>query len=55
MHELLDRHGLSLIVEKIEDEATCKGLLDFGVGLGQGYLFAAPRLVRPEIVGEKAA
>ncbi len=51
MHAYLDRHGLTLIVEKIEDERTLVDLLDYDVRLGQGYLFSEPRPVRPEIYG----
>lgn len=39
--------GVSLIVDKIEDEATLTELLDFGIDLAQGFLFSEPRLARP--------
>lgn len=51
MHAYLDRQGLTLIVEKIEDERTLMDLLDFDIRLGQGYLFSEPRPVRPEVYG----
>lgn len=38
----LDAAGIDLIVEKIEDEATLRELLDFNVAFGQGYLFGKP-------------
>jgi cyclic-di-GMP phosphodiesterase TipF (flagellum assembly factor) len=44
----LARHGIKLIAEKIEAEATVMDLLDIDVRLGQGMLFSAPRPVRPE-------
>ncbi len=36
-------HGLSLIVEKVEDETTMVNLLDFNADYGQGFLFGEPR------------
>ncbi len=44
----LDRDGLDLIVEKIEDEKQLVELLDFGIDYGQGYLFGEPRLSRSD-------
>ncbi len=42
----LDRHGLNMIVEKIEQEGDLVELLDLEVDFGQGYLFGEPRLSR---------
>jgi cyclic-di-GMP phosphodiesterase TipF (flagellum assembly factor) len=42
----LDRAGINLIVEKIEEEEQLIELLDYGIDFGQGYLFGAPRLSR---------
>jgi cyclic-di-GMP phosphodiesterase TipF (flagellum assembly factor) len=42
----LDRYGLNMIVEKIEQESDLVELLDLGVDFGQGYLFGEPRLSR---------
>ena len=42
----MERHGIDLIVEKIEDERTVVQLLDFDVDYGQGYLFGEPRPAR---------
>ncbi len=47
---LLSRFGLQLVAEKIETERDVVTLLDYDVGLGQGYLFSEPRLVREEII-----
>ncbi len=44
----LDRAGIDLIVEKIEDEQTLVELLDFNIDFGQGYLFGEPRLSREQ-------
>jgi len=46
--EWLDRDGLDLIVEKIEDERQLVELLDYGIDFGQGYLFGEPRLSRSD-------
>ena len=48
----LDDFGLKLIVEKVEDEETAGRLLDYGVDLAQGYLFAAPKPVSPALYRE---
>jgi len=45
---LLARHGLNLIVERVEDEKTVVQLLDFGVDFAQGFLFGEPRAVRDD-------
>jgi cyclic-di-GMP phosphodiesterase TipF (flagellum assembly factor) len=45
---VVDRHGMDLIVEKIEREPDLLELLDLRVDFGQGYLFGAPRLTRIE-------
>jgi cyclic-di-GMP phosphodiesterase, flagellum assembly factor TipF len=46
--KLLERHGLNLIVERVEDEKTVVQLLDYAVDYAQGYLFGEPRAVRDE-------
>ena len=45
---VVDRHGMDLIVEKVEKESDLLELLDLRVDFGQGYLFGAPRLTRIE-------
>ena len=45
---VVDRHGMDLIVEKIETESDLLELLDLRVDFGQGYLFGAPKLTRIE-------
>ena len=45
---LLLRHGLNLIAERVEDEKTVVQLLDYTVDFGQGYLFGEPRAVRDD-------
>lgn len=43
---MLDRDGLDLIVEKVENEKQVVELLDYEIDYGQGYLFGEPRLSR---------
>ncbi|WP_458758001.1 EAL domain-containing protein [Afipia sp. TerB] len=45
---LLRRFGIELIAEKIEGERAVVDLLDYDVRIGQGFLFSAPRPLRPE-------
>jgi cyclic-di-GMP phosphodiesterase, flagellum assembly factor TipF len=54
---LLARHGLNLIAERVEDEKTVVQLLDYAVDFAQGYLFGEPRAVRGDTAktGEKPA
>ncbi|MEI9994514.1 MAG: EAL domain-containing protein [Rhizomicrobium sp.] len=48
LKKLLERNGLNLIAERVEDERTVVQLLDYGVDFAQGYLFGEPRAVREE-------
>src|SRR5204863_6102486 len=48
LSDLLGRFGIDLIAEKIEGERAVVDLLDFDVRVGQGFLFAPPRPLRPE-------
>ena len=48
LSDLLGRHGISLIAERIETEAVVVDLLDYDVRFGQGFLFSPPRPVRAD-------
>ncbi len=48
LSDLLGRFGIDLIAEKIEGERVVVDLLDYDVRFGQGFLFSAPRPLRPE-------
>ena len=48
LKKLLERNGLNLIAERVEDEKTVVQLLDYGVEFAQGYLFGEPRAVRED-------
>ncbi|WP_203292738.1 EAL domain-containing protein [Maricaulis parjimensis] len=51
---LFARHGIDLIVDKIEDEATVVEVLELDVAYGEGHLFGEPRPVRDEVLEEAA-
>jgi cyclic-di-GMP phosphodiesterase TipF (flagellum assembly factor) len=54
LSDLLSRHGIELVADRIESENVVVDLLDFDVRLGQGFLFAQPRPVRAEVLlGER--
>jgi cyclic-di-GMP phosphodiesterase TipF (flagellum assembly factor) len=55
LSDLLGRHGVSLIAERIETEAAVVDLLDYDVRFGQGFLFSPPRPVRAEALQGSAA
>jgi cyclic-di-GMP phosphodiesterase TipF (flagellum assembly factor) len=46
--KLLERYGMNLIAERVEDEKTVVKLLDYNVDFSQGYLFGEPRAVRDD-------
>lgn len=47
---VLNRAGIRLVAEKVEAESDVPDLIDIDVPLAQGYVFAPPRAVRPDIV-----
>ncbi len=54
LSDLMARHGIGLIAERIENEATVLDLLEYDVKLGQGFLFSPPRPVRAEALAANA-
>src|SRR5262245_44234746 len=52
MTSYLDRFDLKLIAERVDDEASLERLMDYGVDLAEGDLFAGPRPVTPEMFRE---
>jgi cyclic-di-GMP phosphodiesterase TipF (flagellum assembly factor) len=48
----LRRQGIRLIAERVDQDDMVPVLADIGVQLAQGFAFAAPRPVKPEIAGE---
>jgi cyclic-di-GMP phosphodiesterase, flagellum assembly factor TipF len=51
----LRRQGIRLIAERVEDDEMVPVLCDLGVPLAQGFAFAGPRPVKPEVAGEQTA
>jgi len=47
----LRRSGIRLVAERVERDETVPALVALGVPLAQGFIFAAPRAVRAEILG----
>jgi cyclic-di-GMP phosphodiesterase TipF (flagellum assembly factor) len=52
MKRALGDFGLTLIVEKVEDESEVARLLEYGVELAQGHLFGKPRPMSPALFRE---
>jgi cyclic-di-GMP phosphodiesterase TipF (flagellum assembly factor) len=52
---LLERAGVTLIGEKVEDDRAAAELIDMEVAFGQGLAFAPPRPARPEVFMEPTA
>lgn len=50
LKKLLERHGMNLIAERVEEEKTVVQLLDYAVDYAQGYLFGEPRAVRDGVI-----
>ncbi len=49
----LRRQGIRLIAERVDQDDMVPVLEDLGIPLAQGFAFAAPRPVKPEIAGEQ--
>jgi cyclic-di-GMP phosphodiesterase TipF (flagellum assembly factor) len=49
----LRRQGIRLVAERVDADDMVPVLCDLGVPLAQGFAFAAPRPVKPEIAGEQ--
>jgi cyclic-di-GMP phosphodiesterase, flagellum assembly factor TipF len=52
LRNALEPFGLELIVEKVEDEESVAKVMDYGIELAQGYLFAEPKPITPEMSRE---
>lgn len=47
---VLSRAGIRLVADRVETESDVPDLIDIDVPLAQGFVFAPPRAVRPDIV-----
>jgi cyclic-di-GMP phosphodiesterase TipF (flagellum assembly factor) len=45
----MEREKIALIVYRVEEEKTVIELLDYNVGLAQGFLFGEPRTSRESV------
>ena len=54
MAGMFARHGIELIVDKIETEATVVEVLELEVAYGEGHLFGEPRPVRDDLLDTAA-
>jgi cyclic-di-GMP phosphodiesterase TipF (flagellum assembly factor) len=52
MTGFLDRFDLKLIVNRVDDEASLSRLMDHGIDLAEGDLFASPKPVTPDMFRE---
>jgi cyclic-di-GMP phosphodiesterase TipF (flagellum assembly factor) len=51
---LARRHGVELVVEKVESERQVVDILELDISLGQGHLFGEPRPIRDAVLAEAA-
>lgn len=51
---VFSQYGVTLIAEKVEDEATVLEILEYGVPFGQGHVFGAPRPIKTSLMEETA-
>ncbi|MFI4935035.1 MAG: EAL domain-containing protein [Caulobacterales bacterium] len=49
---LAARHGIELVVEKVESERQVVDVLELNISLGQGHLFGEPRPIRDAVLAE---
>jgi cyclic-di-GMP phosphodiesterase TipF (flagellum assembly factor) len=49
---ILRREGIRLVAERVEREDMVPALVDLGVPLAQGFVFAAPRAIRAEVLDQ---
>ena len=51
---VLSRYGVTMIAEKIEDEASVVEILEYDIPYGQGHIFGAPRPIKASLMEETA-
>ena len=51
---VFSRYGITLIAEKIEDEASVIEILEYDIPYGQGHVFGAPRPIKSSLMEETA-
>lgn len=51
---VMSRYGITLIAEKIEDEASVLEILEYEIPYGQGHVFGAPRPIKASLMEDTA-
>ncbi|MEO0882383.1 MAG: EAL domain-containing protein [Pseudomonadota bacterium] len=51
---VFSRYGITLIAEKMEDEASVVEILPYDIPYGQGHIFGAPRPIKSSLMEETA-
>ncbi len=51
---VLTRAGIRLVAERVEREEDVPNLIDLDIPLAQGFVFAPPRAIRPEVLAPSA-
>ncbi|MFN4225783.1 MAG: EAL domain-containing protein [Hyphomonas sp.] len=51
---VMSRYGITLIAEKIEDEASVVEILEYEIPYGQGHVFGAPRPIKASLMEDTA-
>ena len=51
---ICSRYGVTLVAEKLEEEASVVEVLEFAIPYGQGHIFGAPRPIKASLMEETA-
>lgn len=51
---VFSRYGITMIAEKLEDEATVLEVLEYDIPFGQGHVFGSPRPIKSSLMEETA-
>ncbi|HAE95339.1 MAG TPA: diguanylate phosphodiesterase, partial [Hyphomonas atlantica] len=51
---VFSRYGVTVVAEKIEDEASVIEILEYDIPYGQGHVFGAPRPIKSSLMEETA-
>lgn len=49
---VFDRYGVSIVADRVEDEASVAEIIDCGVPYGQGHIFGTPRPIKASLMEE---
>jgi cyclic-di-GMP phosphodiesterase, flagellum assembly factor TipF len=47
---VMSRYAITLVAEKIEDEASVVEILEYEIPYGQGHVFGAPRPIKASLM-----